>query len=191
MTDYSMASEFGPGGISSSNVYYGPDGLFARQMRRKQMDRVRAAAVDSLGREGVREFLYFHVNGEGQRMAIAEMTDAHLLNLLNLSFRKMEALRLQSDKALAAQSGMSEFHRNLYGVKRIDPAEAAEAVSAALLKLSPYIVEAALRGLDISAKLAAALGREPAAMTVNVGRLLTDGADPVGAIMDEEVEAEE
>lgn len=86
--------------------------------------------------------LEYHTTGDGRTLLIAQMTDKHLGNTVNLLFRRVAELR---DLAEVAPS-MSPFSRALYGVTEINPEEAGRVVAQAVRKLYPYIAELVLRG---------------------------------------------
>jgi hypothetical protein len=61
--------------------------------------------------------------------------------------------------AAETQSDLSPFERRLYGISDMSPMDAADIVREGMARLAPYVLEAALRGLDVSGDLQAAIGR--------------------------------
>ena len=101
-----------------------------------------------------------HKTAEGHEILIAEMEDSHLLNTINLFCRRIgEAVRVinleedvKPDKVIAhLQPRYSAA--NLLAKARKELTDLDE-------KIAPYIVEAALRGLSVSALLQKAYQRD-------------------------------
>lgn len=101
------------------------------------------------------DFSMYHTTKTGQRMPIAAMTNEHLLNMILIVCNKMADARAAAE----TQSELSAFERRLYGVSDLSPTDAADIVRDGLMILAPYVLEAALRGMNISADLQAAIGR--------------------------------
>ena len=97
----------------------------------------------------------FHTTATGETILIASMEDSHLLNAIGLFCRKMEHARAAAD----APSTATEFERELYGFDSVSAKDAAAIVRQGMALLQPYVLEAALRGLDVRADLQAAIGR--------------------------------
>ncbi len=98
-----------------------------------------------------------HTDKEGNRMLIAEMNDKHLVNTINFQIRRLKSLR----NASTIGDKVSKFDQVLYGIDDLDEGRAAHHFKDQLVCLSPYIIEAYVRGLDESAiALGEALGRD-------------------------------
>lgn len=96
-----------------------------------------------------------HTTRTGERLPIAAMTNEHLLNLIAMLCTKMAAARAAAE----TQSELSAFERRLYGIADLSPVDAADIVREGMARLAPYVLEAALRGLDVSGELQTAIGR--------------------------------
>ena len=83
-----------------------------------------------------------HTTREGDQMLVAEMSDSHLLNTVELNIRKAETAK---GKAQALPT--SDYARGLYGVKRVDAEEAGRMVRTIMDAMTPYIAEMWVRGI--------------------------------------------
>ena len=101
------------------------------------------------------EFPMHHTTRTGERIPIAAMTDDHLFNLIAMFCSKMAAARAAAE----TQVNLSPFERRLYGIDDLSPTDAADIVREGMARLAPYVLEAALRGLDVSGELQTAIGR--------------------------------
>jgi len=101
------------------------------------------------------DFPMHHMTRTGERIPIAAMTNEHLLNLIAMLCTKMAAARAAAE----TQSELSAFERRLYGIADLSPVDAADIVREGMAHLAPYVLEAALRGLDVAADLQTAIGR--------------------------------
>jgi hypothetical protein len=91
--------------------------------------------------------LEMHVTKEGDRMLIAQMTDEHLVNFINLVLK-------QAKVAQGAKTDeLTDYHRILYNLPVVDERSIAEVTREALQKLYPYLAEAYLRGIDTPREL--------------------------------------
>jgi hypothetical protein len=101
------------------------------------------------------DFPMHHTTRTGERLPIAAMTSEHLCNLIAMLCDKMAAARAAAE----TQSELSAFERRLYGIADLSPLDAADIVREGMAHLAPYVLEAALRGLDVAADLQSAIGR--------------------------------
>ena len=96
-----------------------------------------------------------HTTRTGERLPIAAMTSEHLLNMIAMLCNKMADARAAAE----TQSEVSPFERRLYGITDMSPIDAADIVREGMAHLAPYVLEAALRGLNVSPDLQSAIGR--------------------------------
>lgn len=115
------------------------------------------------------DFPMHHMTRTGERLPIAAMTNEHLLNMIAMLCDKMAAARAAAE----TQSNVSAFERRLYGIADLSPLDAADIVREGMAHLAPYVLEAALRGLDVAADLQSAIGRT--GQLGGVTRLAVDG----------------
>lgn len=112
-----------------------------------------------------------HTTKDHETMLIAEMTDEHLTNMIQLIIKDLilPAKSIQEDE-------YDDFQRALYNLPKVDRRDAGKAVRKAIQKLYPYLSEAYLRGLE-GPRLALidALGRDAALPRITQGLLLGDG----------------
>jgi hypothetical protein len=87
-----------------------------------------------------------HVTREGKRMAIAEMKNSHLINMIKLVLSK--AIEVKGMADAAQNQTVSRYTQRLYGVKTVSPEEAADLTKLIIEKADPYLLEAYLRGLQ-------------------------------------------
>lgn len=101
--------------------------------------------------------LEHHITREGKRLLIAQMDDEHLNNFVSLILSKVKVVQNTGGE------NVTEFHRVLYNLPKIDESARAESTREALQRLYPYLAEAYLRGLEGPRKLLIdVLGREEA-----------------------------
>lgn len=101
--------------------------------------------------------MFQHVGKNGAAVPIAAMDDAHLLNMIALVAGKMETARAALGVGETAM--LSDFDRAVYGVKAASTEDVAEMVREGMRILAPYVLEAVVRRLDVSADVQAAIGR--------------------------------
>ena len=105
-----------------------------------------------------------HFTSNGNRMLIAEMSDAHLRNMVKLKIAKLGKLQNQ----MSENSAMSEFQARLYGVETVDVEVAARKSREIITSLYPYLAECYLRGLnDLAEPLRKVIGRNGQLMAVS------------------------
>lgn len=99
-----------------------------------------------------------HVTNEGRTLLIAQMDDNHLRNMIRLVLRAIKEVKAKSESA-----DMDPYSAALYGIRSVDPQEAAEMNRAAICKLYPYLAEAFLRGMDdLRDEVVSVIGRDSA-----------------------------
>lgn len=99
-----------------------------------------------------------HVTSDGRSVLIAQMNDDHLRNMIRLILKAVREIRAKSEG-----NDLNPYHAALYGIRNIDPQEAARINREAIRKLYPYLAEAFLRGLDdLRDEVAEAIGRDSA-----------------------------
>ena len=102
--------------------------------------------------------LELHRTREGNTKLIAQMDDSHLKHTIKLHLGNMAKA-----KAMADNTALDEYQRVLYGLPKVDMAEAAEVNRQIIQKLYPYLAEALLRGMeDVRDMLIDAMGRDAA-----------------------------
>lgn len=84
-----------------------------------------------------------HVTREGKTMLIAQMDDKHLHNYLKLMLGKVNGVQ-----SIRQGEEITDYHRKLYDLPKVDDESVADMVREALTRLYPYIAEAFLRGGD-------------------------------------------
>ena len=120
-----------------------------------------------------------HVTNEGVQMMVCEMEDNHLLNTIKLYCRQLKKVV----SLIRAAAPMDEYDRALYGIDTLKPEDAAKLTQRFATKLAPYVLEASLRGLDVSTYLQDAFDRDGRVILPgkNIRRLL--GYDVRGKVM--------
>lgn len=101
--------------------------------------------------------MFQHTDKTGAVVPIAAMDDAHLLNMIALVAGKMETAR--AALGVGESATLSDFDRAVYGVKTTSTEDVAELVREGMRILAPYVLEAVVRRLDVSADVQAAIGR--------------------------------
>ena len=120
-----------------------------------------------------------HTTSEGDSMLVCQMTDRHLTNTIRLLCKRMVEARALLDRARALLDSNSLTCDPLLGI--LAPQFHAKAVrekteSAIKLiheTLPPYVLEAALRGIDLGYLLQAAYGRREQLPNLQVPKVLT------------------
>lgn len=101
--------------------------------------------------------MFQHITKTGAPVPIAAMDDGHLLNMIALVCGKMETAR--AALGIGETAMLSEFDRAVYGVRAASTEDVAEMVREGMRVLAPYVLEAVVRRLDVSADVQAAIGR--------------------------------
>ena len=97
-----------------------------------------------------------HTTREGAKLLIAQMSDQHLRNYVNLCFTGIR----RAKEICQTGKDASEYERALYDLPKIDDYEAGEAVREAIRSIYPYLAEAFLRDMrDVQADLIDVMGR--------------------------------
>lgn len=97
-----------------------------------------------------------HITRDGDNLLIAQMSDTHLRNFLNLLFDQIR----QAKEIGQANTKASEFDRALYNLPEINETEAGQMVRQVLKQMYPYLTEAFLRDMeDVRADLVEVMGR--------------------------------
>lgn len=105
--------------------------------------------------------LEIHHTKEGKTMLIAQMSDSHLVNYINLVLTKVE----EAQDAMHQDTDATEYQKRLYGIQSITEEDAADITREALHKLYPYLAEALIRpdvAVIVQARLIGVIGRSSA-----------------------------
>jgi hypothetical protein len=91
----------------------------------------------------------YHVDAKGKRTLIADLKDSHLINIINLGIRKLEAARRvmdEMDKPADQRAGLgSSFMKKMYDLPNVESVgEEAEQVLDEMLTVLPYYIFEAL-----------------------------------------------
>ena len=100
--------------------------------------------------------MFEHMTRDGHKMFIAAMDDEHLMNTIRLFAGPCIEATKNVDGLETIQSRRAEA---LYGKKILSPANYRRILHRTCVKLSPYIMEAVLRGLDVRQILVDVFGR--------------------------------
>lgn len=99
-----------------------------------------------------------HKTKEGITMLIAEMGDEHLLSTINIFCNNINTFR----EVLDNPKELKKSEKILYGSDTMSEGEAGSKLLSLTDKLTSYVFEAAVRGLNISNMLQIAYGRKTA-----------------------------
>lgn len=99
-----------------------------------------------------------HKTKEGVTMLIAEMEDVHLIATINIFCNNINTFR----EVLDNPKELKKSEKVLYGSDTMSEGEAGGKLLSLTDKLTSYVFEAAIRGLDISSMLQIAYGRKVA-----------------------------
>lgn len=91
-----------------------------------------------------------HVTREGNELLIAEMSNEHLVNFVNMLLNRASAVKNQS-----MTIPQNNYTRKLYGLREVSEEQAAMEVREIIRKLYPYLAELYLRGIDTTRELLA------------------------------------
>lgn len=97
-----------------------------------------------------------HKTKEGVTILIAEMGDEHLLSTIAIFCNNINTFR----EILDNPKEMKKSEKVLYGSEAMSDGEAANRLLSLTDKLTSYVFEAAIRGLNISDMLQKAYGRK-------------------------------
>lgn len=97
-----------------------------------------------------------HVTKEGDKLLIVEMADDHLISTINLFCKQVKQYR----EALDNPKEFKKSEEYLYGKDKIGENEAGNRLVSLTDKLSVYVFEASIRGLDVAKMLQEAYGRK-------------------------------
>ena len=118
-----------------------------------------------------------HKTASGQVMLICQMEDSHLENMIKLLSKKM----LEAKSVLTNSSNLDPVTSVLAGIQTEDIIyNAKSSMKHFHEKLQPYVMEAALRGLDVSMHLQLAYGRSEKVASyaaLNMLKGITDDED--------------
>lgn len=85
-----------------------------------------------------------HVTKDGKRMLVSQMDTDHLLNLINLRLKKA------NEVFVASKQSVDPYKARLYGIRGVDPEQAAALVEDMLARTAPYFIEAFFRYDELS-----------------------------------------
>lgn len=114
-----------------------------------------------------------HRTKDGEVMLIAQMTGDHLLATIDMYCNRIKEAVDLVDKLAT----LKESEKILYGLtnpKGTDTVKLAGVINQSAEGLVPYVLEASIRGLHITAKLQAAFGRKEAIPKFNSLMIGTD-----------------
>lgn len=117
-----------------------------------------------------------HTTREGDSMLVCQMTDSHLTNTVKLFCKQMiEARKLLEGGSLSSDP-LLEILAPQFNAKAIRE-RAESAIKAIHEALPPYVVETALRGIDVGYLLQEAYGRRGQLPNLQVKVLTLDSED--------------
>lgn len=126
----------------------------------------------------------YHKDKEGKKYLIAEMENEHLVNTIKVIANNIKDLCSLVDSGVGALS-LSKSQMVTTGVKKIIDKVDDRAVTARLEStiqhIGPYIMEAVIRGLDVSKYIQEALGRSAKINPVYNINLLKIPQDLIGS----------
>lgn len=100
--------------------------------------------------------MFKHTSNQGITVLVAEMEDDHLMNTINVFCSKIKAARIRLDSNIE----ISNSSKHLYDTDKIDERAIGKSFKTLTEKVSKYVFEASVRGLDVSKKLQDAYGRK-------------------------------
>lgn len=98
----------------------------------------------------------YHTTAEGKTMLICQMSDPHLLNTIKLIMRNTLALHAAAENS----NNQTAYERRLYDQPTLSPEMLADKIKGVADLIAPYVLEASLRGLEVSDLLQAMFKRE-------------------------------
>lgn len=110
----------------------------------------------------------YHTTKDGQTMLICEMDDQHLVNTILLLEKKFQEIKTFSEDNVT-----NDYERYLYNRKVITSKELAEKTKDIAELIAPYVLEAVLRGIQITLTVQRMFGRKERVQPVQNFNLLT------------------